>query len=257
MRRLALCCAVLAGAVACGGSEAEVKEPKATASDERVELGERPDTRRSTGPGTDDDDAGDGMEVEGLKGHLEPYDIQKGVEKRSKALGDCYHGKLGGRRFVGGKIEMAYVVNRDGTVKTVTMSKSDLGSWDMEKCLLDVARSMTFKKPRGGEAEFSVPLEFNPRNPPIWWGDDRASAEVTDKLQELAACNEKAGEGPADLWITAYVTTRGKIASVGFAAPDGGLSDEWAACAAEVVSAWELGDPRGKVAKLSFRYGGE
>jgi len=197
------------------------------------------------------------MEVEGLKGHLEPYDIQKGVEKRSAALGECYHGKLGGRRYVGGKIEMAYVVNRDGTVKAVNMSKSDLGDWNMEKCLLDVARSMTFKKPRGGEAEFSVPLEFNPRNPPIWWGDDRATTETTEKLTELATCVEKAGDAPADLWVTAYVGTRGKVQSVGFAAPAGGLTDEWASCAAEVVLAWELGDPRGKVAKLSFRFGGE
>jgi hypothetical protein len=56
------------------------------------------------------------------------------------------------------------------------------------------------------------------------------------------------------LLITAYVGPRGQVRSVGFAEPSGGLSDEWAACAVEVVKSWSLSDPRGKIAKLSFGF---
>lgn len=240
-------------ALACGGSEKEAEEP-GVSDEDRISLGDRPDSRRSGGPGTDDDDDDDdGMEVEGLKGHLAPYDIQRGVQKHSAALSSCYHDKLGKRRYVGGGIEMMFIVKRDGTVKSVHMGKSDLGEWSMEKCLLGAAANIKFKKPKGGEAEFTVPLEFTPRKPALWWGDDRTTTEVAEKLPELAACKE-AGAAPKKTWITAYVGIRGQVQSVGFAVPEGGMTDEWATCAEGVVKAWELGDPLGKIVKLSFLY---
>lgn len=242
-------------AVACGGSDTEPNDPSKKANDDKISLGDRPGDRRSSGPGVDEDEDDGDMEVEGLKGHLSPYDIQKGVEKHSGKLGGCYHGRLAGRRHVGGKVEFSYLVNRDGTVKQVFLSKSDLGDWGMELCLIEVARGMKFAKPKGGEAEFSVPLEFNAQKPAMWWGDDRATTEVGEKPAELEQCADKSGKkAPPELLVTAYVGTRGKIASVGFGAPQGGLADEWASCAAEVIGAWELSDPRGRIAKLSFEY---
>ncbi|MBT8492624.1 MAG: AgmX/PglI C-terminal domain-containing protein [Deltaproteobacteria bacterium] len=238
----------------CGGSQSPDDASKQ--KDEGITIGDRGDgTRRSMTPGGTDDGDDDGMEVEGLKGHISQYDINKGVQKRAGAIDKCYRGQLAGRKYVGGEIELSYVVKRDGTVKKALISKSNLGDWSIEQCLRNVAMGMKFVKPKGGEAEFSVPLEFESRSKALWWGDDRATTEVSEKIAALEECATKAGAAaPPVTWVTAYVGNRGEVQSVGFAEPSGGLSAEWAACAVEVVKAWPLSDPTGKIAKLSFRF---
>ena len=58
--------------------------------------------------------------------------------------------------------------------------------------------------------------------------------------------------------MTLYLGNRGVVKSVGFASPHKrGIEREWAACASEKILAWTLSDPRGKVAKLGFRYNPE
>lgn len=241
----------------CGGSETpETKSGGDQGDDEGVVLGDRPTDRRSVGPGGTDDADDDGFEVEGLKGHIPQYDINKSVQKNAGAIDACYRGKLAGRPYVGGTVELAFVVQKDGTVKTVNLAKSDLGDWSMEKCLLEVAAAMTFVKPKGGKlAEFAVPVEFEPRKRPMWWAQARIEVELEGKLEALGECAETEPP-PADLLITAYVIKRGAIPSVGFAAPQGGLSEEWVECATEVMKGWALSDPRGRIAKLSFRLDG-
>ena len=58
---------------------------------------------------------------------------------------------------------------------------------------------------------------------------------------------------PSDVVVTLYVGTRGKVQSVGFASSAAPLSDGWADCAAEMIQSWQLVDPRGQVAKLTYR----
>jgi hypothetical protein len=138
------------------------------------------------------------------------------------------------------------------------MSKSDLGSWAMEQCMLDIARKISFASPKGGpEAEFTVPLSFSPTRSVSWWDQARAETEVQDKLQELGECADKAGiAAPDEVWITLYIGTRGQVQSAGFASATP-LADEWATCAADKATAWVLSDPRGRVAKMTFRYAPE
>ena len=237
-----------------GGGKSAVEDP----GDDSAGDGEEPRSgeRRSAVPDVDDDDEDDneGMEIEGLGGTISKSDINIGIRANSAALGACHASKTRKRRFVGGHVDLAFVVNRDGTVKSVTIKQSDLGAWDVERCLLELARTMEFGRPKGGEADFDQPLDFSPRQNVKWWAEERADSEVEDKLAEIDECPSQ----PSNVWVTFYVGTRGAVKSVGFSSPGKKpIADEWIDCAAGVVGAWTLSDPEGNIAKSGFRYNPE
>ena len=249
MRALLSVC--LGGAVACGGASPPAADP-AEPPREKIVAEHDPSIHEDEGEEEDEDD-GDELEVEGLSGHLDPYDIERGIAPHSEALADCYHARVRRMRYVDGKVEMTYKVGRDGTVKSVYLSQSDLGAWPIESCLLQIARGMRFSKPRGrGDADFTIPLDFTSgRSRARWLGEEASLAEVDEYLAQLDECEGGAGT----VSITLYVGPRGKVKSVGFASRGGrALSDEWAACAEQRILGWQLSDPRGRIAKLGFQY---
>lgn len=245
MIRLALLAAAL---LACGGSE---KSSDGPGGRDKIELGDRSSERRSGVPGDEDEEEDGDIQISGTRGKLDSYDIEKGMEPHKTDLAQCYHAKIKRTKFVAGKVQLKYLVARDGTVKSVQVSESDLGAWPVEKCLLDIARSMQFPKPKGGEAHFSLPLDFSANRPIQWWNEERVDQEVGDVMSELSECEGSA----SDVWVTLYVGTRGKVKSAGFAsAAESPLPDTWADCAEAKVKAWVLSDPRGRVAKMMFRF---
>jgi hypothetical protein len=234
------------GGAGCGGSEKPVAAP-APAEDT---------VGRRRVPPDDDEESDDGVEIEGLRGHLERSDIEAGVSPHHEELSACFTSRVGKRRFLGGQVELKWLVARDGAVKQVVVTTSDLGAWEVEKCLLEVGRSMHFARPKGGEAEFSLPLDFPARGAVLPWDGDKATMEVEKHLPDLAQCTDTgagAAAAPGEVVVTLYVGTRGQVQSAGFAA-EGPVDDTWADCAATLMQGWTLSDPRGKVAKLAFRY---
>ena len=110
---------------------------------------------------------------------------------------------------------------------------------------------MQFPKPKGGEAHFSLPLDFTSNRSVRWWDEDRVDKEIGDVMSQLSECDGSA----SDVWITLYVGTRGKVKSTGFAsAAETPIPDAWADCAEGKVKSWVLSDPRGRVAKMMFRF---
>jgi hypothetical protein len=91
----------------------------------------------------------------------------------------------------------------------------------------------------------------------IWWAEERGETEVAKHLVDLDACSGENQGGPSNVWVTLYVGARGKVRSAGFASPTSAIDAGWAECAVERVSAWELSDPRGRIAKVGFRYRAE
>ena len=241
-------------AVGCGGGGKQVEKPDETAGEED-DGGDRAGDRRASVPdiGEDDDD---GVQIAGLKGRLDPYDIKQGLAPHQNDLFACFTDKVGRRKYLGGGVEFQFVVNPDGTVKRAFMLRSDLGNWDMEKCMLDICQSMTFAKPQGrAEADFTVPLEFDARRVVVTWDDARVQEVVTEEqVATLSACAEETGVAdPSGVWLTIYVGSRGKVLSVGMAVPTGPIDPTWAQCAHDKVKEWALVDPRGR-AKFSYQY---
>lgn len=275
---LAIVLGGLSGAwgTACGGKAAPrpVAEPTISA---------KPITRV---PIEDDSEPEQGVTIVNARGHMEREAIEAGLAPHTGALSDCYTTKLARRRWLGGHVALHWDIAKDGTVTKVLLAESDLGAWPIEKCLVDIARGAEFGKPIGGDADFSVPLDFSAKGAPQVWDEDQALKAVGGQLVQLDACDkppappklsprarkaeqarlerEKA-EGtkvlpklkfvvPNDVTVTLYVGPQGKAQSVGFSSPASVIVDDWAACAEKVALAWRLPDTGGHVAKLAVRY---
>jgi len=234
-------------AIACGGSDKTSPE----------EPGESHSVRSSRVSTDDSEENTDDIEVEGLKGHLDPGQIEKGVAPHQGALARCYKAQARRSKYLGGKLVMKFVVGPDGTVKDALLEENDLGSWTVEHCVLEIARAMSFAAPKGGdrEAEFTVPLEFAGTRSVEWWPEERIETSITKKLPELEECAEQNGVVvPSNVFVTLYIGVRGAVQSVGFVSPGRTIDDAWAECAAGIVSGWTMPDPMGKIAKSGFRY---
>jgi len=245
VRRAAVAAAAVAAA-ACGGSSgkapagpAEPAEPRAI----RVPI--------------EDDEVEDGVEIISTRGRMDPAAIETGIEPHKEDLGACYTSRVGKRRWLGGRVSIHWDIQRDGTLGAVKLAESDLGAWPIEKCLLDIARAATFGKPIGGDADFSIPLEFSAKGRSALWDEDESLKAVGGQLAKLDACAKAKGvKGPApeDVTVTVYVGPQGKAQSVGFASAKSVLDDLWVDCAEQAALAWRLPDPGGTVAKLAVRY---
>ena len=240
-------CLCLALAVACGGSE------KSTAE----EPGESRAQSSRMSSTDDSEEPDDGLEVEGLKGRLEPVQIEKGVAPHQTALARCYKSQARKSKYLAGKLVLKFVVGPDGAVKQAVFDENDLGAWGVERCLLEIARAMAFAEPKGGdrEAEFTVPLEFAGTRRTEWWPEERVETAVTKKIAELEECKEQNGVVvPSNVFVTFYIGNRGAVLSVGFVSPGSPIDDAWGECAAGIVAGWTMPDPMGKIAKTGFRY---
>ncbi|HTJ40616.1 MAG TPA: AgmX/PglI C-terminal domain-containing protein [Kofleriaceae bacterium] len=207
----------------------------------------------------DEEENDDGLAVEGTKGHMDPKAIEAGVSPHQIELEGCFTSQVAKRRFLGGKVELKWMVDAEGALKSVQIATSDLGAWPVEKCLLDISRGMEFTKPKGGATDFSIPLEFSGKQSSTWWDADVGEEAAAKHKKDLAKCEKAGTRAPEDAMITAYVGARGKVVSVGFATTqESGLEpeawDAWADCAEKRILAWQLPDPRGSIAKLAFHY---
>lgn len=264
--------------VACGGS----KPPPAAAPAEPVP---HKVTRVPIESGEDEQE--DGVTFVRTKGAMSKEAIQAGLAPHQQALMECYTTKVGKRRWLGGEVRLLWSVKADGSIKSVKVD-SNLGAWDVEKCLLDIAWAATFDRPSGGEAEFDVPLSFNATRSTAIWDEDQALRAIGGQLVQLDECPNGNGHDkkpakkaakakkappppsadtqpperpepkpPSNVTITLYVGPQGKAQSIGFSSPTSEIGAKWAACANAVANAWRLPDPRGQVAKLAIRYKAE
>jgi hypothetical protein len=193
----------------------------------------------------------DGVSVKLAHGHMEPEVVQAGIAPHADEFTDCFASRVGRRRWLGGHVTLRWDIRADGEITKVVLADSDLGAWPVEKCLLEVARSATFGKPVGGNADFVVPFDFKALGSSLPWDEDRGVKAVGKQLATLAKCTKKR---PSDeVVITLYVGPQGKTQSVGFSAK-AVIEDAWGDCAEKAALGWKLPDPRGTVAKLAIRY---
>lgn len=249
--------------VACGGSSPPPKkaEPQPLQRT-RIPI-EEPD---------EDEGPADGVQIQSTKGHMELAAIEAGIEPHKQTLMDCYMSKVGKRKWLGGRVSITWDINKAGEITAVKLAESDLGAWPIEKCLLETARTATFGKPVGGDADFSIPLDFSAKGRLTSWDEDQALRAVGGQLASLDECvnpdaagkktkpkkkpngNGKRVTLPDDVVVTMYVGPGGKAQSVGFASAKSQIDEAWAECAEKQAMGWRLTDPKGVIAKLAIRY---
>jgi len=235
---------VLFALVACGGSKPPPPPPPTP---------EPPPPVAKRVPIEDSEVEDSQVTVVNAKGHMDKAAVEAGISPHNEELTDCYMKNVKRRRWLGGHVLIHWDIKKDGTVTAVKlMSESDLGAWPIEKCLLEVARSASFDKPIGGDADFSLPLDFSAKGASLPWSEDQALRAVGGQLGKLEACDKKHAR-PHDVTITLYVGAHGRAQSVGFSSDSTEIDDKWAECATKAAMGWRLPDPKGIVAKLAVR----
>lgn len=228
----------------------------------------------------------DGVTFVKTKGSISKEAIEAGLAPHSTGLAECYTTRVGKRRWLGGHVVLQWNLQGDGTVSSVKLIESNLGSWAIEQCMLDIAWSATFGKPAGGDVDFTVPLDFSAKGGSQVWDEDQTLRAVGGQLASLDDCDDfevtpkapvkKAKKAPAktpakadadkparpekvpsNVVVTMYVGPGGKLQSVGFASATTEVGTKWSACAETIANEWRLPDPRGQVAKLAIRYKAE
>jgi hypothetical protein len=243
---------LLIALVACGGSKPPPPKPK------------DPEPPRPTRVPIEDSstDTEDGVEVINARGVMDTKLVEAGLAPHKEALSDCYMSRVGKRKWLGGHVVIKWDISKTGEVTSVKLAESDLGAWPIEKCLIDIARSATFGKPKGGDADFTIPLDFTAKGKAMSWDEDQALRAVGGQVAKLDECvkppkgkpNAKPIKMPSDVTVTVYVGPAGKAQSVGFASAKSELDEHWAECAEKIAMAWRLPDPKGQYAKLAVKY---
>ena len=188
---------------------------------------------------------GQEFRVDGTLGRLDDAAVKKAVADAGGAIESCFRDHAGDLRYVGGRVVVAARVARDGRTAHAQIVEGDLGAWPVEKCLVDLARKLSFGKPQGGEAEVRIPLEFGSQGNAVAMDGD----ELSKTVRSLRGCVG----APKEATVTAYVGAGGRVTSIGFAA-EGKLGAGWCDCVAARAKGWQLADPRGSAAKITARF---
>jgi len=82
---------------------------------------------------TDEDADKDGLQVEGTLGTLDEDAIQTGLAGRLGVLGSCFSKQMLKEPYLGGELKLHFRVARDGSVKSVRLGQSTVGSLAVER----------------------------------------------------------------------------------------------------------------------------
>ena len=243
-----LCVSAMLLGFSCGGKQVSKPVAPVTEKIEPVSVQATHKTdRKALDPLADEDKVNDGLELEGVKGRLHPADIANTLNPKQPKFVRCFEKKWREQPHTGGKIQMAFTVKRDGHIKRVVVENSDLGSWEVEECVLRHASSVVFPRPTGGEADFKLPIEFPSQTAPHWMVYDVIKPQVEAQWGVTEAC----GEGPKKTKITMYIGKEGTVLDVGFSAKHK-IDETWASCTRDALLTWQMEEQRQKVSKLSF-----
>jgi hypothetical protein len=238
---------VVGALVACGGKP---PPPPAPADTPHV----------ATRVPVEDTEPDDNVSVVAKRGHIEETTIQAALAPHTDEMTACFTSRVGKRRWLAGHVVLKWELSADGDIASVKLVDNDLGEHEVEKCLVDIARSASFGKPIGGPTDFTVPMDFgmaSGKTKVDVWDEDKGLAAVGAKqLAKLDACSKKGEAMPDDITVTVYVL-RGVPQSIGFASAKTEITEKWGDCAVKAALAWKLPvgkDDRGQIAKLAVRY---
>lgn len=237
--RLALLLFFAASLAACGAAAEEAPAEQTTAA-----------TQRDDGPR--DDGPRDGVAISGLMGTISSDSVRDTLQMRQDRFLDCFTRRLDDVNVLGGTIELAFRVKVDGTVLWVYPKRSTVGDRETERCILGVASTVRFRRPNGGEAEFSWPFEVAPPDdvrPALSWTPDRVAPLLAQNVDLASRCRPPGSD--VTFSITAYVAPGGAVLAAGGAASDPNGVDA-VDCVLDVVRAWPMPNPGSYPAKITF-----
>ena len=218
--------------VGCGGASQQD-----TANEVSVEDYESSTFSASAGPG----------EAEGLLGTVTEDEIQRVFNSNRRTMEQCYMDAIDDLEEIEGELRFEIEVASDGTVNSVFLASSDLGSVETETCMIKTVQQLTFSREPGGVAVIYYPmtLEAPYDHPPfVDLGDNKINEVVAAHREELDACIGAVG----GIHLTLYIGTGGVVLSAG-ASSDTLDAYEAAVCAAKVTRSWVFPDSGSNIVK--------
>jgi len=191
------------------------------------------------------------MSVQGTLGELDAGQVERLLQEQRGALRRCYDDAVANTHYLGGRVELKVQVAPSGQPKTVTVTESTLGSFEVERCLAGVLSKLKFPQPKGGDGEVSYPFEAAARTPVGSWQGARIASVVGKKRGAMKGCPGFAKA--TGLRATLYIGPGGKATSAGFSA-ETPLDDKLTRCVAKQLLAAQYDDPLGQMVKVSFDF---
>jgi hypothetical protein len=192
--------------------------------------------------------------VRGIEGTLHNFDVKVTMEQHNKEFARCQEAPARRVPMLAGTIEFGiHVKHHSGEVTDVDLRASDVGDRELERCLIEVIRSIPFPKPNGGDANVTYTMLLGPEGKgrePEQWSAGRVQHLVAKHGADVREeCALPTGEAYT---VTAYVNASGKVISAGVAGKAMSEAERFD-CIAEKLSRWEMPKPTKKrIAKVTF-----
>jgi hypothetical protein len=171
------------------------------------------------------------------EGSLDQDDAEAAIKQHWNRMVRCYDQAGDARDFAGGPVTLRWQVGGDGRPTSVHVLTSSLGSFEVERCLTEIAAGVRFPRPQGhGKASVEYSLEFRSTGevPVVELGDEVMSAALPAVLGRLASeCHEL---GVDEVTATLYIDRKGTVRSIGFGSRRAFPADS-AACVARTLRA--------------------
>jgi len=218
----------------------------------RNDNGEQALARRKPKQGIRADDPAQAMHIDNELGVLDGEDVNATMRDHFDDIRACY-GRAGkAQRYAGGRVQLRFLVAGDGSAQDVLVVESTLGNYDVERCLVDVGRRITFHAPSGRKATtFEYPVEFRSTNQVVVLDLEGLKVEhdVSVFLPQLAVCGRLA---PEDATAVVYIESNGTPGSVGLAA-GGTLDEDVGDCMVQTIRTWKMSATLpGRVMRATF-----
>lgn len=200
----------------------------------------------------DEEESEDDMEMMQEFGGMNEEKVTKVFKNLAPRLADCLTTQSQSEPYLAGDVAFLVKVDRSGQAVAAHAEKSNLGSYDVERCMLDILKSGQWPKPVGGHiglARWSIGFDApSDVRPPVAWN----ASDVSDTLSRADndnALDSCGGSGPFE--ITAYVATSGKVLSAGIAHVDD-QGEAAAQCLIGAVQGMTFSSPGSWRAKVTF-----
>jgi hypothetical protein len=220
--------------------------PEPQSDEGKLDPSWRPGSTRL--PGSEDDD---GLTLEHAKGALDQRDVDRVLDKRVQSLTPCYEQAGDAQKYAGGEVKLRFFVTKVGEVSNVLVVASDLGNYEVERCLVTEGRKLKFPPPRGDHAtdfEYSLRFQSSGSARVVEWEDEILAKDVAQLSHGLASCGSL---GPTPVRAVVYIQPGGNVASVGLACA-GPMDVEASACAVEQIRKWRLRDNKSHIVRAGF-----
>jgi hypothetical protein len=192
----------------------------------------------------------EGLEVKGLLGTIDAAAVEKAFNAKASQVGTCRSTHTRGLPYVGGIVRFFFRIGTDGVPTAVRIERSQLGHHAYEECLLTVAKSLTFVRPKGGSAEVRYDMELTGGGTAaVEWSKAKVKSKIRAKRASLAACRK--GGKPGSFTITFFVLPGGAAKTAGVASTED-LPAGFGACVAKVITSTTFPDPLGQVARVTY-----